>query len=288
MDRFMQLVKAFALALGVIGMAGVADALAASASQPAQNPAGAGLAVGFAIAYLFRRRQIGGWLLYFYMQLYGSLLINTILLTSTISQLNPDAWDSAQRYVWYVVSTVPVLISIVAEVTVATLLLIRRTEANIRLMRAVLVALLVASGASLCIDLEYFNDGANLFFDVLTVLFAAIWLAYFRKAKRVRRVFIEHSWDYAAQQKVASPKTAAERRYLRMRALVLAGAIFVVLLIGMGSALGDKKPDAGIFLVPLFYALIAAAIGWYLPITEKRRSALVASAKPADPAKGPQ
>lgn len=43
----------------------------------------------------------------------------------------------------------------------------------------------------------------------------------------------------------------------------------------MGAALGDKKPDAGIFIVPIFYALVAAAIGWYVPIRKKKLEALL-------------
>lgn len=255
---------------------GLPAALAASGSQPAQNPAGAGFAVGFAIAYLFRRRPIGGWLLYFYMQLYGSLLINAILATTTIGQLDPSGWDSSQRYVWYVFSTVPVLAAMATEAVVGTYLLFRRAEGTVRLMRNVLLAVLVTSAASLCIDLEYFNEAANLFFDVLTVAFTAMWLAYFRKSKRVRRVFVDHDWNYEAQQKAVVPRTPEERRYLKKRALVFAAATFIVLLIGMGSALGDKKPDIGIFFVPLFYALIAAAVGWCLPITATKRSKLAA------------
>lgn len=53
------------IALGVFALAISSEALAAPASQ-GQNTVGAGLFLAWAIAYLTRRRAIGGWLLYFY------------------------------------------------------------------------------------------------------------------------------------------------------------------------------------------------------------------------------
>ena len=255
-------------------------AIAATEGPTAQTPTTGGFLLGFAIAYLTRRSQIGGWLLYYYMQLYSSLLLNTFLTLVTqsgIAQLNPNAWDSAPLYTWYVVSVGPVLLLMAIEAVIATYLLARRNKANVRRLQTVLMLLVAAAGLSLAIDLSFFSAGASTFFDVLTLVSAVVWYLYFRQSKRVRLVFIEHNWNYAAQQGAKPPLTLSERRYLRKRAAIIATVTFVASLLIMGNALGDKKPETGIFFVPLFYGAIAAALGWYLPISGKKRIALAKS-----------
>lgn len=251
------------------------DVLAATAAQTTgQRTFGAGLFVAWAIAYLSRRRAIGGWLLYFYIQLYISLLFSLLFLLVTLGNLRPAEWDSSKLYVLNFVSTVPVLLLIFGEVVAATLLLVRRSEANVKILRKVLVALVMASAIALGIDIAYFDDqAATLYFDVVTLVFAAIWLAYFYKAKRVRLVFIEGKWDYEvyAAKRVLTPE---DKRRLRRRTLIASTTTFLVLLILMGISLGDKKPDAGIFFVPLFYTAIAALVAWYLPLRKRRADPL--------------
>lgn len=260
------------VALGGMALAISADALAAPAGQ-GQNAAGAGLFLAWAIAYLTRRRAIGGWLLYFYIQFYLSLLISLLFLPRVIANLNPGAWDSAILYVLFFLSTVPVLLTEAFEAYAATLLLVRRNEYCLRVLKIALLALAISSGVALGIDVAYFSDEPTLFFDGLTFGFACIWCAYFWKAKRVRMVFVDRTWDYAAY---SAPRalSSAEKRYLTKRSVIAGAVTFVFFLLMMGSAIGDKKPDAGIFFVPIFYALIAAAVGWYAPIRKRKREAL--------------
>lgn len=201
-------------------------------------------------------------------------MISLLFLPGVIGNLNPGSWDSAILYVLSFLSTVPVLLAQTFEAFAGTLLLARRNENNLRILRLALVALAVTGGAALAIDIGYFNEGPTLFFDTLTFAFACIWCAYFWRAKRVRMVFIERHWDYASHSapRVLSP---AEKRYLARRSAIAGTVTFVLLLLMMGSAIGDKKPDAGIFVVPIFYALVAAAIGWYGPIRKRKREALL-------------
>ncbi len=260
--------------LGCVAFSISGEALAAAAGTQGQNTVGGGLFLAWAIAYLTRRRAIGGWLLYFYIQLYLSLLLSLFFLPRVIANLNPSAWDSAMLYVLSFLSTVPVLLAEALEAYVATVLLFRRNESNLRFLRIALVALALSSGVSLGIDIAYFSDAPTLFFDALTFGFACIWCAYFWKAKRVRIVFVQRTWDYTSYSppRVLAPE---EKRYLLKRAAVFGSVTFVLFLLMMGSAIGDKKPDLGIFVVPIFYALVAAAIGWYAPIRKRKREALL-------------
>lgn len=261
------------------------EAFAAASQTTGQRTFGAGLFVACAIAYLSRRRAIGGWLLYFYIQLYLSFLFSLLFLPAIFGNLRPTEWDSSKLYVLNLISVVPVLLLTAAVVYAATMLLARRSEGSVIFLRRVLLALAVARAIALGIDLTFFEDAPTLFedaptlfFDVIALVFAVIWLAYFYRAKRVRFVFIEGKWEYAsyATKRVLTPE---DKRRLRRRTLIASIVTFVALLVMMGLALGDKKPNAGIFFVPLFYAAIAALIAWYLPL-RRRKSESQADAEP--------
>jgi hypothetical protein len=68
------------------------NAFAASSGTRNQSAAGGALFVAFAIAYLSRRRAIGGWLLYFYVQLYAGFVFSLIFTPQIITNLNPSNW----------------------------------------------------------------------------------------------------------------------------------------------------------------------------------------------------
>src|SRR5438270_14039679 len=96
------------------------NAWAATATTAGHSNGAPGFLLAFAIAYLARRRQIGGWLLYFYMQLYISFLLDLILWVPAITELSPGKWDSSRLYVLYFVSMVPVILVMVMLVVTAT------------------------------------------------------------------------------------------------------------------------------------------------------------------------
>lgn len=260
MNKIAQFVTAIALLQ-------ITPVFAASTDAHQQPAAGSALFIAFAIAYLSRRRAIGGWLLYFYLQMYLSVLISLFFVPQVISNLRPSNWDNALLYVMFFLSVVPVLIVELIEVFVASRLLFRRSEANLIFLRWTLVALVAASVASIAIDLAYFKQDPGIVFDFITAFFAVIWAIYFRKARRVKAVFIDKNWMYDPQP-TKRFLTAEDKKKLRKRVLIAASVTFVLLLVLMGSALKQdgKAPDAGIFFVPIFYAIIAAIIAWYLPV----------------------
>lgn len=258
--------------VGIFAVLTHGEVLAASADAPRQPVAGGGLFIAFAIAYLSRRRSIGGWLLYFYIQLYLSLFISLIFVPRVVSNLNPSQWDNSFLYVMFFLSAVPVLVTEFLEVFSATKLLFRRNEQNIKFLRNTLIALVVTSAIALAIDVVYFRDNLAMVFDVITLVFAIIWSLYFSKAKRIQMVFIDRNWLYTPyfKRRVLS---AEDKKKLRNRALISALVTFVLFLLMMGSVLRDegKQPDIGIFAVPLFYAVVAAIVAWYLPVRKKKK-----------------
>jgi len=245
------------------------NALAASSSTQRQPAAGGALFIAFAIAYLSRRRAIGGWLLYFYVQLYLSLAISLFAISQVLSNLNPAQWDNSMFYVMFFLSVVPVIVTEGIEVFAATRLLFRRNERNLKFLKRTLIALVVTSGVALSIDIAFFKDEPALFLDILTFIFAIIWTLYFFKAQRMKLVFVDRNWVYksSAERRVLLPE---DKQKLRKRSIIATLVTFVLFLFMMGVSLENKKPDIGIFMVPLFCAFIAAVVAWYLPVRKKK------------------
>jgi len=249
------------------------EVMAASSDNPAVPAGGAGMLIPFAIAYLSRKRAIGGWLFFFYLQLYFSFVVSLLFIPQALENLKPSEWGDSLQYVMFFLSVVPVFILGLIELFVATLLLFRRTKHNVKLLRKVLIGMIVASGSAVWIDYSYFQDDPFIVFDVVSLLFAVIWLSYFYKARRVKLVFIDRNWTYTPYSERRN-LTQDEKRKLRKRALISAIVVFVALLMMMGATLQQEgtEPDSGIFIVPVFYALLAALIAWYLPIQRKKKA----------------
>lgn len=244
----------------------------ASSTTTSSNPAGGGLVIAFAIAYFSRKRQIGGWLLYFYLQLYITLVFTLILAPQILSNLNPKEWDDSFLYVMYVLSVAPVLIIQIIQVISATKLLFRRNEQNVIFLRKLLYILVVTSVITIAIDIVYFSEDPAIFFDAITLVFAIIWSLYFSKAKRIKMVFIDKNWDHTLH----SPKkvlTAEDKKRLRKRVLISALVTFVAFFIIMGSSLQneDKQLDFGIFGIPIFYTVVVSIIAWFIPLRKKKQ-----------------
>lgn len=259
-----------AVQVGFVALLVSFNVFANSTEAPRQPATGAGLFIAFAIAYLSRRRAIGGWLLYFYLQLYLGLLISLLFIPQVIANLNPNEWGDSFLYVMFFLSVAPVLLAQLAEAIVATMLLFRRNENNVKIMRNTLYFLVASSAAAVGIDIAYFSEDPAIFFDVITLIFAIIWALYFLKARRVQMVFIDNNWSYTPYSERRA-LTQQDKKKLRRRAAISAAITFTLFLVLMGSTLQSegKEPDIGIFAVPLFYGVIAAIIAWYIPIRKK-------------------
>lgn len=261
------------LAATVVALS-ASEAVAASAHAPRQPVGGLGLLLAAAIPFLSRRRAIGGWLLYFYIQLYATAFIALVFLTQLISDLNPRTWDDPLLYVMFFLSVVPVYVAQVAEVLAATILLFWRNEKNLMFLRTTLFAVIAASAATVTIDAVYFSDDTTALLGLVTLVFAIVWSLYFSKARRIRMVFVDRNWDYASysQRRLLS---SGDRVRLRRRVLFTASATFGLLLWAMALDLKAEgnRPDLYLLVVPLVCAVVVAIIAWYLPIKRMKSEA---------------
>lgn len=142
-----------------------------------------------------KRNPIGGWLLYFYWQLYSALLVTIAFFATNIQSYVPENFDSSSKFPLFLASIVPVLLLFVLECAVATLLLSARTWDMFKLLRWTLVAQVAAGVLGLGIDAIYFPD--NLPLSGLALVSDLLWLGYLFRSQRVRHVFYSHDWDEA-------------------------------------------------------------------------------------------
>jgi hypothetical protein len=248
------------------------EAYAAAGASSNPSPLGAGLFIACGLAYVTRRRRIGGWLLYFYVQLYSSALMQLVFLPRALADFRPSHWDDASLYVWYIVSASAQILAQLAVVVLATTLLARRTQLNVQRTTWATGAQAGAASLALALNLSVFHDTVAATLSGLVLVFSSIWCAYFLRSLRVRRVFIEQNWDTSAPRPLTL--TSRELRYLRRRAVVAGGGTFIVVLVLMGMALSGQPPDAHLFVVAGISAVFAGLAGRYLELRPRKRVAL--------------
>ena len=173
-------------------------AYAASTTQTSPGMATAPILLALAIAYVTRRMSIGGWLFYYYLILYGSILMNLFLGVLTIENYNPAGWENETIYILFLISTLPLYIILLVEMIFATKLLIKskRNPKNVKILRNILVASVIINLIIFGIDYSYFPD--NLAISGLALFLSGIWCSYFIVSERVKYVFENWSgnWDY--------------------------------------------------------------------------------------------
>jgi len=199
--------------LGLFGMVTLLLLMASPAYAASSTPATAGapLFIALAIAYLSRRRSVGGWLFYYYFQLYGSVLIVFLIGAAAIDNFKPASWDDNALYGLFIISVVPVYLVKAAEVIMASKLLMKRLRntKNVNYLRYTLVAAIIFNLIGVIIDYYHFID--NIAFSTLTLVFSIIWYFYFTDSYRVYYVFNqwEGKWNYEAFRHSKSIKQRA-------------------------------------------------------------------------------
>jgi hypothetical protein len=170
-----------------------------TASNQTYVPTFPGGIVAWIVCNARKRQEYGGWLLYFYWQLYSGVIVTTIFFCINFQSYVPENFgDERSRYYWFLLSTVPTLVIFALQVAVATVLVSVRTWDLLRLLRGLICAQVIAAFVALLIDAKLFpqNAGLNLMFTVLPY---SGWLVYFHVSRRVKHVFQTHDWDTAVE-----------------------------------------------------------------------------------------
>jgi hypothetical protein len=188
--RFGRLIWALATPLSVFA----AGTNGGSQYSPTFSP---GYLIAWWICNGRKRNPIGGWLLYFYWQLYAGLLMSSVFFVVNIQSYIPENFESTSTYSLFLLSAVPSLLLLVVKCAVATLLLQARTWDMLKLLRWIMIADLAADIIATGIDGAYFPD--NMAITLLALLSDLIWLGYLFRSNRVKHIFLTHDWEHAVQ-----------------------------------------------------------------------------------------
>jgi hypothetical protein len=171
----------------------------AQATPSTSTPTTPTLPIGWLVMWWIcsrnKTKPIGGWLAYYYYQLYFGLIISCFLIAGvSIHSYVPENFPGMQRtFYLFLASSLPSLLLMLFQGAVATFLLAIRTWDLVELLRKVLVLQAIAEGIGLGIDAKYFPDDFAL--GLLSFVPTVLWTFYFFKSERVRRVFKTHDWS---------------------------------------------------------------------------------------------
>jgi hypothetical protein len=181
------------LTIGLL-CASVAPAAAQNASQSSSNPV-PGLA-GLVMVFICAKRkaeEIGGWSLYFYIQLYLGVILTVAMALAWFDNYLPGTWAAnPSLYPLFLLSVVPGIFILPIELVTAERLRMTRDARFVGMLRAVLWVQLGAAVIGTAIDAANFPD--SLPFDVVSLIWPTIWLPYFYISRRVKRVFVTKDW----------------------------------------------------------------------------------------------
>lgn len=138
------------------------------------------IVIVFLICYRARRRPVGGWLLFYYINVYvGALAISYIALADIASIIN-----------YY-----PHYLADIAEIIVASFLINKRFRSisTVNLLKGIFVFSFIFSIIALGIDLVRWGKFDP--FDIIEMFCPVIWFLYFTFSKRVNLVFKRNEWD---------------------------------------------------------------------------------------------
>ncbi|MEO6824864.1 MAG: DUF2569 family protein [Nitrosospira sp.] len=137
-----------------------------------------------------QKKEIGGWLLYYYIQLYIAAITVVLVTISTFDSYLPKTWiNSPDLYPFFLLSTVPGLLLFFSQLVVAEKLRMSRNYAYVLILRYVLFADLAASLIAIIVNNKYFEGSSTAFFNMVTMIWPIIWIPYFYFSKRVKGVF---------------------------------------------------------------------------------------------------
>ena len=142
-----------------------------------------------------RKKEIGGWLLYYYIRLYIGVIIVVLVAVSSYDSYLPEAWtDKPDLYPFFLWSTVPGLLLYCTEFVVAEKLRTSRNYFYVHILRYILFAALASSLTAMVIKSKYFEEDSTTFFNITTMVWPIIWIPYFYLSKRVKSVFKNRDW----------------------------------------------------------------------------------------------
>jgi hypothetical protein len=152
-----------------------------------------------------KRSEFGGWLLFFYWQLYSGAVLTGFLFLRNFQAYVPENFIThASRHHWFMITAVSTIVILALQVAVGTMLIVIRSWDMVQFLRILLAAQALAMVASIIVDANYFPNYVAV--RVGGLISECIWIAYYSTSDRVRHVFKCHDWETAVETIYPTPK----------------------------------------------------------------------------------
>jgi len=141
-----------------------------------------------------KKKEIGGWLLYYYIQLYIGAITTVLATVDSFDDFLSETWiNKPDLYPFFLLTTVPALLLLCAQFAVAERLRVSRNYIYVPILRYILFADIVYSLIAMAINNRYFEESSAAF-TIISIIWPSIWIPYFYFSKRVRSVFKNRDW----------------------------------------------------------------------------------------------
>jgi hypothetical protein len=144
------------------------------------------------VSLVRRKRDIGGWLMYFYFWIGAVLAVYLQDALGNYRVFLPSSRLNPANQLALIVAVYPRLFVLLGVVTVAVAVLKRREWLWIERLRLMLGATVVITGISVVLDAIYFPR--SLLANLIRCVMLCVWLTYFHVSKRVHHVFRTKDW----------------------------------------------------------------------------------------------
>lgn len=161
------------------------------ATELAQRIAPLGLLFAW-LCWFRRKEEIGGWLMFFYYQIYAGTFLSVLTVAKQFSVYMPRPWKNETNHIFFVMAAIPRLLGFLMIIIIATILLKKRDLLWLSKLRWVMGIELTLMACSLLIDSYRFPSAFT--FNLLQAILLSLWLTYFYQSQRVHRVFVTHDW----------------------------------------------------------------------------------------------
>jgi hypothetical protein len=174
-------------------------AMLLTSSSSANTPAfpGIGGIVWWVICSRRRQQSIGGWLLFYFWQVFSGAVLSTVLfLTLSYKNFAPEIFGTKGDFALFILSVAPTMVLLLVQAAIALILLNIREWEVVKILRVVVLLHVCFAWLGVSIDLLKWQDNIGLaLYDAIPM---TLWLIYLFRSVRVERVFKHHDWEHVA------------------------------------------------------------------------------------------
>jgi hypothetical protein len=168
-------------------------------SSSTTTPTVPGGFIAWLICWSQRRKEVGGFLLFYYWQVIGGVLISLIFLGIGLQTYVPESYTESSAYLLNLAAIVPSICMLFAQAMVAIMLLQNRTWKMLKLLRMAIVVSILVEVGTLVIEFLYLKNDLGMLLGALSIASYTAFALYFFLSKRVRHVFYFHDWSEAVK-----------------------------------------------------------------------------------------